>query len=621
MTNTVRVGHTGKGTKGLDEALEGKEGGNKRLLKLIPKYKYSMSGPSLLKPNKWFVAKGILEVEASFEEPVEATVEISASNDGVEIEAKKEGEIGDWLVKHLGLEDAANEKGHAFKNELAEYIASAKVEGKLFCKHDVDKGTSPEAPPLFAIGGGIEVTFVDRDKIEVEFDAVEVELEDKELKLKAGTAKIDGGFEFKFPIDLMDLGKFDFKLKIMTGVEVEPNWDTILEEVVKRVIQDVLVEIGAASLIELGAAGALIGVMLWSAYEEIKEAQALNSLPAAVEPIHEQLVSVVLDALCKNDRPTDEFMAQLYDKAAALADKNIKEKWLQKNAGATEDQYYEKIRSEIEADRDSAIKQLNLELAAPRDQTRRGVLDDTARELAFVAFARTARRSEALLYDAWVRLFEEPPRSKQPYDPSNPWRAGHYAHDPAVFEQVVKELKAGVTPTGDLDKYLATADDGLIDVAASMGSADTGGEIGPRVDPLAKGYLTVVLDAFAKLDPPDDADNRVVFEKVGVKLREDAKQKALADPNAGLDEASFYDGVSAEVEKERNEGGGPLIRKLWPQTQELARIVLWFSYARSTDYKPGRWGVWKALFGKPPENSPNRRLYDQVDEILKYKRS
>jgi len=46
--------------------------------------------------------------------------------------------------------------------------------------------------------------------------------------------------------------------------------------------------------------------------------------------------------------------------------------------------------------------------------------------------------------------------------------------------------------------------------------------------------------------------------------------------------------------------------------------VLWFSYARGADSAAGRRGVWKALFGKWPEDSPNRRLFDQVDDILKY---
>ena len=399
----------------------------------------------------------------------------------------------------------------------------------------------------------------------------------------------------------------------LTG-KVHPNWKRIFEQVLK----DILADVGAASLVELGAAGLFTAVLFYSTYKELKEAQALDTLPDAVEPIHEQLVSAVLSALCKNERPTDQFLGELYDRAAALADQNIKAKWLQKNGGASEDQYYEKIRSEIEADRNSAIEALNLGLRSASDQQRRGHLDDLARQLAFVGFAKTARRSEGLLSQAWVRLFNEPPTGKYPYDPKNPWLAGHYSHDPSVYQEVVKELQAGSSITGDLDKYLATADDGLVDVGASMGSAQLGGEIANRVEPLARRYLSIVLDAFAKLDPPDDADDGVVFEKLGVKLRENMKQKALADPNAGLDEASFYNGISAEVEKERKEGGGPLQNKLWPQMQELARIVLWFSYARGADSAAGRRGVWKALFGKWPEDSPNRRLFDQVDDILKY---
>jgi hypothetical protein len=180
---------------------------------------------------------------------------------------------------------------------------------------------------------------------------------------------------------------------------------------------------------------------------------------------------------------------------------------------------------------------------------------------------------------------------------------------------VIKEVKLGTEISGDLDQYLESEDDGLIGVGASLQSVQVPkGQVSQRVDPLAKKYLEIVLDAFAKLAAPGDPDGALVYEKVGVKSREEKKGES------GVDDATYYADMATEVDTERTEKRGPMMDALWPRMQDLARIALWFAYARSTSYHVGREGVWKSLFGKQPKDSPNKRLFDQVDDIIKYKK-
>lgn len=247
------------------------------------------------------------------------------------------------------------------------------------------------------------------------------------------------------------------KFKFFAGFDIQPRWARIFV----RAVEPILEEVGTAGLVELGAAGAFLIVHFWAVAEELEETAALESLPAAVSPMHEQLVSVTLDAFANNPRPTDATLGKFYDRVVECSNK-LKAQVLQQHPDLSDNDYYSAVRSQIAEDRDKVIQTGNLALKNDPNDAHPGHLDDLARQLVFVAFVRkqleshstpwtrATATSNSVLENAWERLFAEPPFGKQPYDPK--WRgiAGRYMHDTAVYDAVVKQLKDGGDLTGDL---------------------------------------------------------------------------------------------------------------------------------------------------------------------------
>src|SRR5713101_3509221 len=585
---------------------------------------------------------------------LEAEVALKVVGGGIQYDPSEKGDVASHFreiaKKSPTLIDAIKDKGKDIIKNLMPIFYDAFVLAQTDLKVH-EKGQPADG----AEGGGEEGG--DEAPVEIEFKPFEIPSKGAgggaECKMSVAL-KVKNGPELKCELRLLDTNpkeglsgpglssglEQEFKLvedipighgliwttpalKFEIGGDLKPNWKKILTQILENLLTDV----GVAGLIELSAAGALIGVMLWAEYNMLQELMALESLPDAVPSIHEKLVTVVLDAFSNNAKPSDPYMAKFYEKVSACSDK-LKKKVREKNPGLADEQYYEAVREEIKKDRDGVIEKANLALKGTKDQ-QPGYFDDMARQLAFVGFVKNARDAhsfpwtratatrDGILFKAWTILFDEPPRGKNPYDKAQPGIGGRFRHDPHVYEQVIKEVHLGTEVSGDLDQYLESEDDGFIGVGASLQSVQVPkGTVSERVDPLAKKYLKIVFDAFAKLEPPGDDDGKLVYDSVGVKIREQKKG------DSGVDDATYYANMATEVDTERTEKRGPMTNALWPRMQDLARIALWFAYARKTSRTSdhlGREGVWKGLFGKKPEDSPNKRLFDQVDDIINYK--